>query len=93
MKRPWLGLALSVLCVGLFPVGAAQAQTAEAIDHYQQALRLRPAAAVYLNLASALLKLPGRAGEAAAQLQSALQLDPGNAAARQLLDRIRAFPP
>lgn len=34
MKRPWLGLALSALCVGLFPVGAAKAQTAEPIDHW-----------------------------------------------------------
>jgi len=53
-------------------------------------VRLKPGvAAMHFNLAVALLKVPGRAGEAVTQLQAALRIEPGNVRARQILSSIR----
>jgi cytochrome c-type biogenesis protein CcmH/NrfG len=54
-------------------------------------VRLQPEnAASHYYLAEALLKAPGRASEAVAQLEETLRLQPGNEPARQLLDRTLA---
>ena len=63
----------------------------EAIDQYEAALRLNPNdGTLHLNLALALLRSPGRDGDAASELREALRLQPGNAEARRLLARINA---
>ena len=69
---------------------AAQGQTAAAVTHYMEALRLQPGyAEIHYNIALALLNVPGRGNEAAAQLEAYLRIRPGNEAARQILARIR----
>jgi tetratricopeptide (TPR) repeat protein len=51
--------------------------TAEALDHYAQALRLRPdSSEAHNNMANELVKLPGRMSEALAHFERALQLRP-----------------
>jgi tetratricopeptide (TPR) repeat protein len=62
---------------------------AEAIAQYQEALVLKPDdAAIHLNFAILLLRTPGRADEGLAQLNEALRIEPGNEAARRILDRV-----
>ena len=68
----------------------AEGRTAEAIAEYEAALRLMPASAdIHLNIAMALLGIPGREDEAAGHLEAVLRARPGDAAARQLLERTR----
>jgi protein O-mannosyl-transferase len=63
----------------------------EAIAQYEAALRLRPDdPAIHVNFAIILLGAPGHAGEAAAHLDEALRLEPGNLTARRILDRIHS---
>jgi len=77
-----LGLALGVL-----------GRNPEAIAEFEEALRLTPGyPEIRINIALALLRTPGREGEAEAQLEAVLRERPGNEAARRLLDRIRAHP-
>jgi Flp pilus assembly protein TadD len=61
----------------------------EAIAHLKEALRLKPdLTSAHVNLAMLLVK-SGDVPEARRHLETALQIDPGNGAARQLLDRLR----
>jgi tetratricopeptide (TPR) repeat protein len=63
----------------------------DAIAEYHEALRLRPESAfIHLDLAIALLQVPGRNAEAQEQLAAALRLQPGMEAARRLLEQARA---
>jgi len=72
----------------------AEGRTAEAAVQYEDALRLKPGvAAIQLNLAIALLKLPGRSDEAVEHLNAVLRLQPGNVTARQMLARIGQVQP
>ena len=69
----------------------AQGRTDEAVEEFEEALRLTPAVAeIRLNIASALLRVPGRENEAAAQLEAYLRVRPGNEQARQVLAQIRS---
>ncbi len=62
----------------------------EAVIHFEEALRLNPEdTAARLSLAVALLKTPGRSGEAVAQLREVIRRDPGNAQAARILAQIR----
>ena len=71
-----------------------EGRTLEAVSHYEEALRLEPDdAAAHFNLAVALLRIPGRAGEARAHLETVLLREPANERARQILDRIRKSQP
>jgi tetratricopeptide (TPR) repeat protein len=73
---------------------SAGGRTQEAIAQYEEALRLTPDdAAIHLNLAAALLQLPGRGREAKAHLEAVLRLQPDNEEARQILSGIRASQP
>jgi len=66
----------------------------EALTQYDEALVLAPKSAqIHLNIAVTLLRIPGRDNEAAAHLESALRLQPGNQLARKILDRIGASKP
>jgi tetratricopeptide (TPR) repeat protein len=66
-------------------------RSSEAIEQYALALRLRPDdATIHINLAIALLKIPGRIGDAVAQLNEAIRLQPENQTARRILNRIGA---
>ena len=68
----------------------AAGRLAEAAAQYGEALRLRPdSATIHLNLAGVLLRTPGRAREAEAELETVLRLDPGNVLARQILASLR----
>lgn len=64
----------------------------DAIVQYETAIRLKPGyfEARY-NLAVALLRVPGRAGEARDQLEAALQLQPSNDAVLRMLTQIRTY--
>ena len=69
----------------------ADGRAPEAVAHYEAAIRLSPESAAYqMNLAVTLLRVPSRAAEAAPHLREVLRLEPGNALARQILDRIGA---
>jgi Tfp pilus assembly protein PilF len=69
----------------------AQGRPAEAVRQYQEALRLMPNyAEIHYNIAVALLNIPGRSNEAAAELEAFLQARPGNEAALRMLAQIRA---
>jgi predicted Zn-dependent protease len=62
----------------------------DAIAQFEAALRQRPnSAAVHLDLAVALLQVPGRSGEAVPHLEEALRLQPSLGQARRLLDLVR----
>jgi tetratricopeptide (TPR) repeat protein len=66
----------------------------EAVAQEEAALRLQPNLVLaHLNLAVALLGMPGGLAAAQAHLQTVLRIQPGNAPARQILDRIRSAPP
>ena len=72
----------------------AQGRAAEAVAQYQEALRLMPAyAEIRYNIAMALLSIPGRANEAAEQLEIFLKARPDNEPARRMLAQIRASQP
>lgn len=69
----------------------AMGRTAEAIAQFKEALRLGPGdATIHFYYAGALLKIPGRTGEAMAELDEVIRLQPDNAAARRVLERLRA---
>ena len=53
------------------------------------AFRIRTAFRPDVNLALALLEIPGRTDEAVAHLEAALRLQPGNESARAILARLR----
>jgi tetratricopeptide (TPR) repeat protein len=73
---------------------AAQGRITEAIAQYEETLRLMPSyAETRFNIAIALLRIPGRANEAAQQLEALLKVRPGNEMARRLLAQIRAKQP
>jgi tetratricopeptide (TPR) repeat protein len=75
-----LGLALN-----------AQGHSTEAIQQYNEALRLMPGyAEIRFNMALALLSMPGRQNEAEAQLEIFLQARPGDQNAMQLLGQLRS---
>jgi tetratricopeptide (TPR) repeat protein len=72
----------------------SRGRMAEALAHYEAAARLRPdSSPIQTNLAMALMRVPGRKGEAAEHLRTALAIDPGNAAARRLLEQFPASGP
>jgi tetratricopeptide (TPR) repeat protein len=88
--RPDYGIARNNLGTALY----AQGRAAEAVVQYQEALRLMPDyAEIRYNIAMALLSIPGRANEAAGQLEAFLQARPGNETARRMLAQIRANQP
>jgi tetratricopeptide (TPR) repeat protein len=64
---------------------------AEALSHYEAALRLQPerAAALHASMGDALSRL-GRPAEAIRNYETALRLNPDNDRARENLARIRA---
>ena len=62
----------------------------EAMEHYQQALRIKPDFAVaHYNLGIA-LRQAGRVGEAIGQLEQALRIQPDFSQARNALARLQA---
>jgi protein O-mannosyl-transferase len=64
----------------------------EAITQYEEVLRTRrDDPAIHLDLAIALLKLPGREKQAVIQLKTVLGLQADNSAARQILEKIGAL--
>jgi tetratricopeptide (TPR) repeat protein len=66
----------------------------EAETQFSAASRLRPGdASLHLGLAITMLRNPGRADDAAAQLREVLRLDPGNRLALQLLSQVQAILP
>jgi protein O-mannosyl-transferase len=72
----------------------AEGRTQDAINQYGEAVRLRPDyVAGHLNLAADLLKVPGRADEARAEILEALRLQPESERATQMLARIPASRP
>jgi protein O-mannosyl-transferase len=76
-------------------VGAAllqRGQLDDAIDHFQQALRVKPNnIGIHFNLGLA-FERTGRTEEAIKHYERVLQIDPSLAAARERLDRLRAIP-
>jgi tetratricopeptide (TPR) repeat protein len=67
---------------------------AEAIAHFEEAVRLRPQhARAHYNLARALAKCPGRQDAAIAQYEAALRIDPGLGWAHQNLAVLLAARP
>jgi tetratricopeptide (TPR) repeat protein len=75
-----------------FNLGSALAKlgrTPEAIAQFEETLRLDPDdAEAHLGAAVELLKVPGRAGEAADHLRAVLRLQPGNVPAARMLSRM-----
>jgi tetratricopeptide (TPR) repeat protein len=72
----------------------ASGRTPEAIAQYEEAALLRPDdPTIHVNFAIILLGVPGRAAEAAAHLNKALRLEPGNERARSILARLNASMP
>jgi tetratricopeptide (TPR) repeat protein len=68
-------------------------RTAAALAEYETAVRLQPANyQARFNLALLLSDLPGRTPEAIVQFEAVLQLKPDLAAAREMLERLRASP-
>jgi tetratricopeptide (TPR) repeat protein len=73
---------------------SSQGRFSEAITAFEAAARLKPdEAAIHFNLALALLRTPGRGGEAAAHLREVVRLQPDNDQARQILARMGPPPP
>ncbi len=71
----------------------AQGRVAEAIQHYEEALRLRPSdAKAHKNLGVTLYQ-QGRFDEAAAHFEVALRIDPADKRARALLQQARERSP
>ena len=71
---------------------AEMGRTAEAVDRYEEALRLRPDYAVArYNLGNALLQ-EQRWTEAKRQFAAAVRIAPGFGAAREMLERMQAVP-
>jgi protein O-mannosyl-transferase len=68
---------------------ASQRRYEAALQHYEAALRLRPDHVPTLTNAGALLLAAGRAAEAKEVFRKVLRLDPGNAAARDYLAKMR----
>jgi Flp pilus assembly protein TadD len=72
----------------------ALGRPSDAIDSFSEALRIRPGfVEIRFNLALALLAVPGREREAAAQFQVFLEAHPENETARHFLTEIRAAVP
>jgi protein O-mannosyl-transferase len=72
----------------------AQGRSAEAIAHYKEAFRLMPSyAEIRLNIAIALLNVPGGRNEALEQIEAYLRVRPENETTRQILAQIQANPP
>jgi tetratricopeptide (TPR) repeat protein len=63
-----------------------------AIGQFEAALRAKPEdALIHFGLAVSLLKVNGRVDDAVAHLREVLRIQPGNARARQILERIEAL--
>jgi protein O-mannosyl-transferase len=72
----------------------SEGKTAEAIDQFEEAVRLQPDYIEgYLNLASDLIRVPGRSSEARAALEKAMRLQPDNERARRMLVDLPAAQP
>ena len=72
----------------------SEGRTLDAIGQYGEAVRLQPDyVAGYLNLAADLMKVPGHYGEARADVERALQIQPDNERARQMFSRLSAPQP
>jgi tetratricopeptide (TPR) repeat protein len=76
---------------GLGAALSAAGRDDEAMPHYLEALRLKPdLTSAHFNVALVFVK-QGKLPEAKRELNAALAIDPGYAAARQLLERIEAI--
>src|SRR5439155_8176924 len=89
----WMTLGLDYLLWGMNSLGylIAQGKLAEAIEHYQQAVRIRPDYAEAHNNWGVVLTQQGKLAEAIEHFQQALRIQPENAEAHNnwgvVLDR------
>jgi protein O-mannosyl-transferase len=73
---------------------SAEGRTAEAVAQFEAAIQIRPdIPSIHLSLATALLRIPGRTDEAVGELHTVLRLQPGNAAARRILEGLGQVQP